>query len=191
MPFFSILLLAFSMSCDAFAAALCKGAVIRRPTLSDALRIGLIFGIIETITPMLGWLIGRSVASYVEQWDHWIAFGLLLMLGLHMIHEGLSKNEVADDDCNSAQLSLPRLILTGLSTSIDAMAVGAGLAFAGVNIITTALAIGTATFLMATIGVMLGGVLGKMVGKRAEIVGGIVLIGIGTTILLEHTGHLG
>lgn len=190
MPVFSIFLLSFSMSCDAFAAALCKGAAIRRPTLSDALRIGLIFGVIESITPMIGWLIGRSVAAYVEQWDHWIAFGLLLLLGLHMIHEGLSKDEEDEADCN-AQLSLPRLVLTGFSTSIDAMAVGAGLAFAGVNIITTALSIGAATFLMATIGVMLGGALGKMVGKRAEIIGGIVLIGIGTTILLEHTGYLG
>ncbi|QQK64061.1 manganese efflux pump [Cobetia sp. cqz5-12] len=189
MPLLPTFLLAFSMSCDAFAAALCKGAAIRRPSLKDALRIGLIFGVIEAITPMIGWLIGRSLAVYVEQWDHWIAFALLLLLGLHMIHEGLSKDE-EDEECTTPQ-SLPRLMLTGLSTSIDAMAVGAGLAFAGVNIVTTALAIGTATFVMATTGVMLGGVLGKMVGKRAEIIGGLVLIGIGTTILLDHTGYLG
>lgn len=190
MPLLSTFLLAFSMSCDAFAAALGKGAAIRRPTLKDALRIGLIFGVIEAITPIIGWLVGRTLAVYVDQWDHWIAFALLLLLGLHMVHEGLSNDDGEDDLSNTPQ-SLPRLILTGFSTSIDAMAVGAGLAFAGVNIITTALAIGAATFVMATTGVMLGGVLGKMVGKRAEIIGGLVLIGIGTTILLEHTGYLG
>jgi len=181
----SILLLGFAMSTDAFAAAIGKGAAMTRPRLSQALRAGLIFGVIEAITPVIGWLLGKGASRYIEAWDHWIAFGLLLVLGLHMIWNGWKPD--ADEPVDEARKhGIVGLAITGLSTSIDALAVGVGLAFVDTPIAVVAVVIGLCTFTMVTLGVMLGRVLGGMVGKRAEIIGGIILIGVGAVILYEH-----
>lgn len=181
----SILLLGFAMSTDAFAAAIGKGAAMARPRLSQALRAGLIFGVIEAITPLLGWLLGRGASRYIEAWDHWIAFGLLLALGLHMIWNGV-KPETDEPADEARKHGFVGLALTGLSTSIDALAVGVGLAFVDIPIAVVAVVIGLCTFSMVTLGIMLGRVLGAMVGRRAEVLGGIVLIGVGAVILYEH-----
>jgi putative Mn2+ efflux pump MntP len=189
---FSILLIGLAMSTDAFAAAIGKGVAMGRPRLSDALRTGLIFGVIEAITPVLGWLLGKAAAVYVQAWDHWIAFALLLGLGLHMIANGLGKEDAEPDAAaagNGNARSFWLLALTGLATSIDAAAIGVGLAFLEVHIGIVALVIGLCTFVMVTIGVLLGSKLGEMAGKRAEVLGGIVLIVIGAGILYEHLGH--
>ena len=181
----SILLLGFAMSTDAFAAAIGKGAGMTRPRLSQALRAGLIFGVIEGITPVLGWLLGKGASRYIEAWDHWVAFGLLLVLGLHMIWNGLKPE--SDEPVDAAKRhGFVALALTGLSTSIDALAVGVGLAFVDVPIAEVAVVIGLCTFSMVTLGIMLGRVLGAMVGKRAEVIGGVILIGVGAVILYEH-----
>jgi len=121
----------------------------------------------------------------VTEWDHWIAFGLLLLLGLHMIYAGL-KPEAGAPEGGAAQHSFWVLAATAVATSIDALAVGVGLAFVDVNIAVAALAIGLATMTMVTLGTLLGRVLGAMVGRRAEIAGGIVLILVGGTLLYEH-----
>lgn len=182
----SILLIGFAMSTDAFAAAVGKGAAMRTPRLPDALRAGLIFGVIEAITPVIGWLLGRAALQYVEAFDHWIAFGLLGALGVHMIINGIRPDSDEGQDDPDRHHGFWRLALTGFATSIDAMAVGIGLAFLDVNIGVMALVIGLCTFSMVTAGIMLGRVLGNMVGKRAEIIGGVILIIIGATILYEH-----
>lgn len=179
------LFLAFAMSTDAFAAAIGKGATLHRPGLREALKAGVIFGVIEALTPLVGWLLGRAAAQYVSAWDHWIAFVLLSILGARMVLNGLS-TQTDEVTPKPVSHSLWLLALTGFATSIDAMAVGAGLAFVDVNIYATALAIGLATTAMVTMGVMLGRVIGHMAGKRAEMIGGIVLAGIGLTILLDH-----
>lgn len=184
MNIFSTVLIALAMSTDAFAAAIGKGAALHKPKLSEALRTGIIFGIIELITPLVGWAIGSVATQYVSAWDHWIAFTLLSVLGCHMIYEGFQTPEPINQ--KSSQHSFYILALTGFATSIDAMAVGVSLAFIDVNIVVTALAIGLATFTMVTIGVMLGRALGLYVGKRAEIIGGLILISIGSFILLDH-----
>lgn len=176
--------LAFAMSTDAFAAAVGKGAALQRPQLREALRTGLIFGVIEGLTPLLGWALGNAAAPYVQAWDHWIAFVLLALLGLRMIREGCSAPEIEEDKPSSH--TFWRLALTSVATSIDALIVGAGLAFMDANIFVTAAAIGFATFLMVTIGVMLGRGLGALAGKRAELAGGVVLIVIGSAILYQH-----
>lgn len=181
----SILLLGFAMSTDAFAAAIGKGAGMTRPRLSQALRAGLIFGVIEAITPVLGWLLGKGASRYIEAWDHWVAFGLLLVLGLHMIWNGVKPESDVPLDA-AKRHGFVALALTGLSTSIDALAVGVGLAFVDVPIAEVAVVIGLCTFSMVTLGIMLGRVLGAMVGKRAEVIGGIILIGVGAVILYEH-----
>ena len=189
---FSILLIGLAMSTDAFAAAIGKGVAMGRPRLSDALRTGLIFGVIEAITPVLGWLLGKAAAVYVQAWDHWIAFALLLGLGLHMIANGFGKEDAEPDAAaagNGNARSFWLLALTGLATSIDAAAIGIGLAFLEVHIGIVALVIGLCTFAMVTVGVLLGSKLGEMAGKRAEVLGGIVLIVIGAGILYEHLGH--
>lgn len=182
----SILLIGFAMSTDAFAAAIGKGAAMRKPVFRDALRAGLIFGAIEAITPVIGWLLGRAALDYVEAFDHWIAFGLLVALGLHMIVNGLRPHDDETDEDSSRHHGFWRLAATGFATSIDAMAVGIGLAFMDVHIAVMALVIGLCTLTMVTAGIMLGRVLGNMVGKRAEIIGGIILMIIGSTILYEH-----
>lgn len=146
--------------------------------------MGLIFGVVEAITPIIGWLIGQAASQFVEDWDHWIAFGLLLILGLHMIYNGLKASEEQEE--KTKQHGFFVLVVTAIATSIDALAVGIGLAFINVNILVAAAAIGLATMTMVTIGTMLGRVLGTIAGRRAEIFGGIVLMLVGATILYEH-----
>lgn len=174
------------MSTDAFAAAVGKGAALHKPSLREALKTGLIFGIIEGLTPILGWALGRVAAPYVVAWDHWIAFALLGLLGGRMIWAGLA--QPAADEEKPASHSFWVLAITGFATSIDAMVVGVGLAIMGADIAITAAAIGLSTFIMVTIGVMLGRVLGVIAGRRAEVVGGLLLVGIGCLILYEHIG---
>lgn len=181
----STLLLALAMSTDAFAAAIGKGASLHRPKFREALRTGVIFGVIEAITPVIGWAIGLAAAQYVSRFDHWIAFILLTALGLRMIYAGVATPRVEAEQ-KPHRHSFWLLVVTAFATSIDAMAVGVGLAFIDVDIIPTAAAIGVATMLMVTFGVMLGRVLGNIVGRRAEILGGVVLIAIGGVILYEH-----
>lgn len=180
----SLIFLAFAMSTDAFAAAVGKGSGMQKPRLLEALRIGLIFGVIEAITPIVGWAIGQAATQWVANWDHWIAFVLLGGLGLHMIYNGVQPAEVEEE--KPAQHGFWLLAVTGFATSIDALAVGVGLAFVEVNILVAALAIGLATTTMVTLGVMLGRAIGTVMGQRAEIVGGVVLIIVGATILYEH-----
>ena len=178
------LLLAFGMSMDAFAASMGKGATLHKPKFSEALRTGLIFGAIETLTPLIGWGLGMLASQFVLEWNHWIAFILLTFLGGRMVIEG-SRNDVGDDEPVQRH-GFWLLVTTAIATSLDAMAVGVGLAFLQVNIIATALAIGCATLIMSTLGMMVGRFIGPLLGKRAEILGGIVLIGIGVQIMWSH-----
>lgn len=178
------LLLAFGMSMDAFAASMGKGATLHKPKFSEALRTGLIFGAIETLTPLIGWGLGMLASQFVLEWNHWIAFILLTFLGGRMVIEGI-RNDVGDDEPVQRH-GFWLLVTTAIATSLDAMAVGVGLAFLQVNIIATALAIGCATLIMSTLGMMVGRFIGPLLGKRAEILGGIVLIGIGVQIMWSH-----
>jgi Predicted membrane protein len=181
----SILLLGFAMSTDAFAAAIGKGAAMPGlPRWREALRIGLVFGVIEAATPIVGWLLGTLAQPVIEAWDHWIAFGLLAALGTHMIHKALRQ---AGGDGPAPERTGPwAIVLAGLATSIDAMAAGASLALVEVDILAVAAVIGLCTFAMVSIGVMAGRTLGSLVGRRAEIAGGVVLVLVGASILYGH-----
>lgn len=179
------ILLAFGMSMDAFAASIGKGATLHKPKFSEAVRTGLIFGAIETLTPLVGWGLGMLASQFILEWNHWIAFILLVFLGGRMIVEGFRGD--SDEACEAPHRhGFWLLVTTAFATSLDAMAVGVGLAFLQVSIVTTALAIGCATFIMSTLGMMVGRFIGPLLGKRAEIIGGIVLIGIGSEILWSH-----
>ena len=185
----AILILSLSMSTDAFAAAVGRGAA-HRPSLPVALKWGLVFGVVEAITPLIGYGLGSIAANYVQAVDHWIAFILLAVLGGRMIRAGLATDEPASAS-RQERHGFWNLATTGLATSIDAMAVGVGLAFIDVNILLVAGVIGACTLVMVTAGIMLGRALGAIVGKRAEIVGGLILIGVGTAILYEHLSRGG
>lgn len=184
----SILMIGLAMSTDAFAAAVGKGAAMQRPGIGLALRTGLLFGVIEGITPVIGWLLGIAAARYITAWDHWIAFGLLVLLGLHMIWHGIHPDGDEDGGNPARRHGFWSMALLALGTSIDAMAVGVSLAFLDAPIAVVALVIGLCTMVMVTIGILLGRVFGALVGRRAELAGGIVMIVIGAAILHEHLG---
>ena len=191
MNLLTTILLALGMSVDAFAAALARGAGSLHYTWRQTVKTALIFGIVETITPLIGWLAGSMAQKFIAEYDHWLAFGLLLALGLKMIwgalHDG---DETAAAYGNRTDATLTLTVITAIATSIDSMVVGVGLAFLDANIWLAALAIGTSTTIMAAVGLRLGRLLGQKIGSRAEMAGGVVLIGIGTFILLEHLGYL-
>ncbi len=180
----SILLLALAMSTDAFAAAIGRGAAMSGPRRAEALRAGLVFGTVEAITPLVGWLLGSAAERHIEAWDHWIAFALLSGLGLHMIWK--ATRGAGADHGRPRRSGLWTLALAGLATSIDAMAVGVGLAFVEVNILAVAATIGLCTFAMVTLGILTGSALGALIGRRAEVLGGVILIVVGATIVYEH-----
>jgi len=176
-----------SLSVDAFAAAVGKGAASQRNRWRDALRVGAIFGFFEAVTPAIGWAIGLALSTWIAAVDHWIAFFLLLGVGGHMIH---AATKASQGDAGAAPRadanSLVRLIITALATSIDATAVGVSLAVMQVNILTACLVIGGVTTVVATLGVMLGKHAGSYIGRYAEMLGGVALIVIGGSILFQH-----
>lgn len=187
MSFPVLLILAFGLAVDAFAAAIAKGAAAREHRLRDALKVGLTFGACEAITPAIGWLLGTALNRYIMAYDHWIAFALLSAVGLHLIKESLTpqaEEEAAEKPRN--HFSPLRLILTGFATSIDATAVGVSLAVINVNLFYACTVIGVVSATMSTVGVMIGKKAGALLGRRAEALGGIALIAIGATILVEH-----
>lgn len=178
----AISLLAISMSIDAFIAALGRGASSGTPSLVQALKVGAVFGVMETITPLIGWGLGVVASQYIQVFDHWIAFGLLSAVGARMVFHALRR------DPEVASPSTPHfgLAATALGTSVDAMAVGVSLAFLEVHILVVAAAIGAVTFVMSTIGILAGRALGQRFGKVAEILGGVALFGLGAMILVTH-----
>jgi putative Mn2+ efflux pump MntP len=178
--------IALSMSADAFAVSVSKGAV-HRPCWRQALRTGAIFGTVEAITPLIGWALGLAASRHIQEIDHWVAFVILAIVGGKLLYEGFSA-EAEGEETAPRKPSIWMIIATAIGTSIDALAVGVSLAFMPLNIWMMALAIGSATFLMATIGMLTGHYIGKWAGKWAERLGGVTLIAIGTHILLSHTG---
>lgn len=184
----AIAILSLSMSTDAFAAAVGRGAA-HRPSVFAAVRAGLVFGIIEAITPLIGWFLGLVAAGLIERIDHWIAFCLLVIVGGRMIWEACRPREAEAAD-QPRRSGVWALIVTAIGTSIDAAAVGVGLAFIGADIWVIAASIGCTTFVLTTIGMLIGKAVGLRFGKAAELIGGVALIGLGGTILLEHLGVL-
>ncbi len=188
---FAIAILSVSMSADAFAAAIGRGAR-HRPTPVQALRSGLVFGVIEAITPLIGFALGAAAAGFVEAVDHWIAFGLLGAVGARMVWGALKRGD--DDEASedrAASRGVLALIATAVGTSIDAGAVGVGLALLDADIWIIAAAIGATTFALATLGLLIGKAAGARLGKVVELVGGVALIALGLKILLEHLGVIG
>ncbi len=184
MSFFAIIVLAFSMSMDAFAVSVGRGAAMGRPRLSETIRTGVVFGVVEAITPVIGWGAGVAAANFVSAVDHWIAFSLLAAVGANMLHAAI-RNRPEEKEVRPT-MSFAVLMATAIGTSLDAMAVGVSLAFLQVNILVIATAIGAATFLMSSGGMLVGRLIGERFGRIAEGVAGVALIGLGGSILYEH-----
>ncbi len=183
--------LGLSLSVDAFAAAVGKGADGERRDLGKALRIGLVFGLAEAISPAIGWLIGKAAATWIQPVGDWVAFGLLVVVGGHMLWEAwrASHGEPLPAEIQavvSKRAGTLRLMLTAVATSIDAMAVGISLAVLDIGIVSACIVIGLVTTAIATLGVLVGRKAGERLGPMAEIVGGLALIGIGVAILIQH-----
>lgn len=189
MSFWTLLVIAVGVSADAFAVALGKGLHMRRLTARGAATIALSFGFFQALMPVLGWALGRGFRDWITPVDHWVAFGLLTLVGGKMLWEAFSGGADEEED-NDGTVGLRELVVLSVATSIDALAVGISFAFLSVAIVPAALAIGVTTAVITLVGVVLGHRTGARFGRPAEVLGGLVLIGIGVSIVLEHTGVL-
>lgn len=187
MSLLELLLIAVGVSADAFAVSLSQGVTMRRFRWRDALLIAGLFGIFQALMPLLGWLLGKGFADAISGVDHWIAFGLLALIGGKMLWEAFHDDDGEVDDDESS-LNLRGLLILAVATSIDALAVGVSFAVLPVNLPLALVLIGVVTFVISLAGVRLGWSVGSWLGKPAEILGGLILIGIGLRILLDHTG---
>ena len=179
-----VLLIAFSLALDAFAVSVSTGICTPGFGWKQSVKMGLWFGGFQFAMPLMGWLLGSRVAAYIEVFDHWLAFGLLAVIGGRMIWESFHGEEEA---CSGpADLSAKRLCVLAIATSIDALAVGVSMAFMSVDILFSAVIIGIVAFGMSLVGGLLGKHLGRLFEKWAQVAGGVVLICIGIKILIEH-----
>ena len=189
MGFVELFLLALGLSMDACAVSICKGLSMKKATLKAGATCGLWFGGFQALMPLIGFYLGTMFAEAIQAFDHWIAFGLLAIIGANMLKEAFCKCSDCED--HDADLSPKTMFVMAIATSIDAMAVGISLAMAGnVNIFTAVLLIGVVTFIMSAIGVKVGNVFGSRFEKKAQLAGGVILILLGLKILLEHLGVL-
>lgn len=185
------LLLGVGLAMDAFAVSICKGLAMRKVNKKQAVLIALFFGGFQAIMPVIGWLLCKGFQTYIEAFDHWIAFALLAFIGVKMIIETLREKE---DDVVIEEMDPPldmkEMLMLAIATSIDALAVGISLAALDRPIVESAAIIGVVTFVISIIGVYIGNFFGNRYKKRAELTGGIILVLIGVKILCEHMGWI-
>lgn len=189
MTFFTSFLLAFGLAMDAFAVALTKGSVARRFRWAEALLIAALFGFFQGAMPVIGWLGAIRFKDFIEAFDHWLAFGLLFVIGAKMIYDDLKPDEETPENEPDAPINFFSILILAVATSIDAMAVGISLTFLD-SILIPVLIIGIVTFTLSFIGVFLGFRYRRFAHNKAKLVGGLILIGIGTKILIDHLGLL-
>lgn len=183
MSFWEIFLLAVGVSMDAFAVSIGKGLSAKRVSWREALTVGLWFGGFQALMPVIGYYLGISFADLVTKIDHWIAFGLLLLIGGNMIRDAL-KGE--DDKPVNSSFAFRTMLVLAIATSIDALAVGISFAFLGTDLWRSILIIGLTTFVFSAVGLLIGKKVGSRFHAGAEILGGVILIAIGLKILIEH-----
>ena len=187
MSLFSLFVLAIGLSMDAFAVSVCKGLALKKAELRQMGIVGLWFGAFQALMPLVGYFVGAQFRDSIMAYDHWIAFGLLALIGGNMIREAFFDRE---EEETSAALSAAAMLPMAVATSIDALAVGVTFAFLSVNIWFSVALIGVITCLLSMLGVKAGSLFGAKYEKKAEILGGVILILLGGKILLEHLGVL-
>jgi putative Mn2+ efflux pump MntP len=182
----TILITAIGVGADAFAVSVGKALQLRRLAIVPALQLAITFAVFQAAMPVLGWALGAAFADQVVAVDHWIAFALLSAIGAKMIWDGRTPESADHEVSASPRVGLRELLVLGIATSIDALAVGISLAFLDVDIVLAAVAFGVATFVMSMAGFWLGHHASSRLSQYAEILGGLLLIGIGVRILIEH-----
>jgi manganese efflux pump family protein len=183
MSFWEILLIAIGMAMDAFAVSLGVGTTHYAESARPRFRLAFHFGFFQFAMPILGWFLGTRVAGLITGIDHWVAFFLLAFVGVRMVRSGLDPNQTTTtQDPSRGRM----LVLLSVATSIDALAIGLSLAMLRVRILEPSVVIGIVTATLSFTGLFLGRKLGKAFGKKAEIAGGVVLIGIGLRVLISH-----
>lgn len=186
MSLWELFIIAVGLSMDAFAVSICKGLSVQKVRLRHAVCAGLWFGGFQALMPLTGWLLGVQFQTAIERFDHWIAFILLVILGLNMIREARG----GEEECCNCSFAWKAMLPMAVATSIDALAVGVTFAFLRVDIVPAVAFIGVITFLLSAIGVRLGSVFGEKYQSAAQILGGVILILMGLKILSEHLGIL-
>jgi manganese efflux pump family protein len=179
----TIIFIGIGLSMDAFAVSISSGLVIKKEKMISALKIGFLFGLFQAVMPVLGWLLAYSLRNFIAEIDHWIAFGLLLFIGCKMIYESFKGKT---DHTAIQSMNFKYFLLLAIATSIDAFIVGASFAFLNILIIIPVLIIGMITFAFSFTGVFIGNLIGHFFESKIEVAGGLILIGIGIKILLEH-----
>jgi putative Mn2+ efflux pump MntP len=187
MSYFTIFIMSLGLAMDAFAVSISYGCAPRKPSGREMFLIAFLFGSFQAIMPIIGWELGVVFEDLIHDYAHWVAFGLLAYIGIKMIIAGL-KGNTAKEDKNRGEhdISIIRLFILAIATSIDSLAVGLSFAVLGYEIINPAIIIGLVTFACSLIGVRAGIRLSAILGTKAEIFGGLVLIAIGIKILVEH-----
>ena len=189
MGFGELFLLAVGLSMDAFAVSVCKGLSVKKAGPKESAICGGWFGGFQGLMPLIGFFLGTLFAGAIEAFDHWVAFGLLAIIGINMLKEAFEKECECCD--KNADFSVKTMFVMAVATSIDALAVGISLAMAGnVNIVVAVVLIGVTTFLLSGLGVKIGNIFGNRFEKKAQVAGGVILILLGIKILLEHLGVL-
>ncbi len=190
MSLYELFILAVGLSMDAFSVAVCKGLATQKLQKKHYFIVGAWFGGFQALMPAIGYFLGSTFRKYIENYDHWVAFVLLVLIGANMLREAFSKGE--EEKAEEASFSFKSMLVLAVATSIDALAVGVSFALLpDVNITAAVLFIGVVTFVLSAVGLKVGNVFGTKYKKKAEIVGGIILILIGVKILLEHLGVFG
>ena len=184
MNFLEIILISISLGMDAFAVAICKGMAMYKGSVKKGVIIAIYFGVFQALMPFIGYMLGLRFEKAINAIDHWLAFGLLNIIGINMIKESFNKK---DENIND-DVSFKTMFILALATSIDALAVGITFAFLNVNIYVPIIFIGIITFIMSFIGVKIGTKFGDKFNNKAETAGGIILILMGFKILLDHLG---
>jgi putative Mn2+ efflux pump MntP len=187
MSLWSILIIAVGLGMDAFSVAIGVGAARGRVSPGPVLRLSLAFGAFQFFMPILGWLAGSTVVLHISEYDHWVAFGLLLFVGLRMIHESLAGDGEGRERRNGNDPTRGwTLLMLSVATSIDALAVGMTLALLKTPILYPSAVIGVVAFGMTLAGMLAGKKLAALFGRKVELLGGVILIAIGIQILFEH-----
>lgn len=183
MSIITVLFIAVGLAMDAFAVSITSGLAIKNLKINHAFRIAIFFGLFQAIMPTIGWLAGLSLRDFISTIDHWIAFGLLSVIGFKMIFESA---KMKSDEEKINPLNIRVLLILSVATSIDALAVGLSLSFLKISIVTPVIIIGAITFFLSFTGVFIGNRFGHFFENKIEFIGGLVLIGIGIKILIEH-----
>ena len=183
MSLITLFITAVGLSMDAFAVSICKGLAMKKLSWKKAIIIGLWFGGFQALMPLIGYLLGATFTSIVSDFDHWVAFFLLGIIGFNMIRDSFFK----DDDKQDDNFSFRTMLMLAVATSIDALAVGVSFAFLSVDLWVSVALIGITTFILSAIGLKIGNIFGNKYKSKAEFTGGIVLVLMGIKILVEHT----